>query len=245
MGIADHFRIPALFGHIDTRLAVVTYPIHQIAARRIADAVAVLLTPIAAAVAIAEEHVVLAIRVEDIGARLRLVFLHPTFNQIFVQLGPAQTVIRYGHADLVDGFCTPVDRLPLATRDVEQLPLAVEATDLRPAEHKGLVRAVTQDRAITHLGEGLAAVPTDCRADGNIEGHGFASGPSGVVGADDVAVEDHRDWVGAKLVEFAQPTEFEDRLLGNLMHLEEILPIQVDEGGVADVLPIGVSRRPA
>ena len=132
-------------------LRVVAHPIDQVGAGGIADAVAVLLAPIVAAVAVAEEHVVLAVGVEHVRAGLRLIVFDAALDQVPVDLRPVDAVRGRRHADLVDRLGPAVDHLPLAAGDVPQVPGVVEAPDLRPAQHERLVRRIRQDRTVAEL----------------------------------------------------------------------------------------------
>ena len=82
--------------------AVVAHPVDQVRAGSVTDAIAVLLAPVVAAVAVAEEHVIFAVGEEHVRAGLRLVFLDAALDQIPVRLGPVDAVARSRHADLVD-----------------------------------------------------------------------------------------------------------------------------------------------
>lgn len=93
MGIADHFAVPALIGDSDPCSAVIPMPVQEIVTVSVSDTVAPFMTSIMGTVAIAKEHMVPAIRIKHVGARLRLIGFHHTLNQIFVQLVPIQAIL--------------------------------------------------------------------------------------------------------------------------------------------------------
>src|SRR5204863_7874540 len=114
----------------DARLRIFPHPMAQIPARSVSDAVTPLPAPEAGAVSVAEEHVVSAVAVENVGTRLRLVLFDPALDQVPVGFRPMDPVRRGRHADLVDGLGPSVHRLPLSARDVPQVPGVVEEPDL-------------------------------------------------------------------------------------------------------------------
>ena len=186
--IADHLGIPAFFGDVDTRLGVVAHPVDQVGAGGIADAVAVLLAAIVAAVAIAEEHVVFAVGVEHVRAGLRLVFFDAALDQVPIQLVPVDAVVETSPC----GSCRPARPCPstifhLRPAMYHRYQTSLKRRILGPLSTNGSSGRIAQHRPVAQLGEGLAPIAADRHADGNVERHRFAARPASVVGAHFVA----------------------------------------------------------
>src|SRR5664279_1543049 len=73
MRVADHFVVPSMSRNVDSRAAIVAFPINQIAACRVTDPVPSGLASKALTVTVAKKHVIFAAVIKDIRAGLRLV----------------------------------------------------------------------------------------------------------------------------------------------------------------------------
>src|SRR4029453_3942637 len=93
--------------------------------------------------------------------------------------------------DSIDGFRPPGRHFPLAARDVEQMPSAVEPPDLRAADDEGLIERAGDDGTLVDAHKGLSAVRADRAPDRYIERNGLASRPAAVVGKQPRTVRDH------------------------------------------------------
>src|SRR6266853_4559612 len=201
MRVTDRLGVPALVRHVDAGSAIVSHPRDQVGRARIADPVALFVSAVAEAVAVAEEHVVLAVRENNVRARLALVGLQPYGDELTAEPFPAEAVVGRRHADAVHRFGPALVRNPLRAGDIPEIPAIAEPADLGSADDKRLVEIGRKHGPSSLLLEGDSAITADRVSDGDVERHRSAPRPPAVVRAELVPIPDHRCWIGAELVE--------------------------------------------
>src|SRR5207247_10811699 len=109
----------------------------------------------------------------------------------------------------------------------------------------GLARSIGRRRAVARLGQPPALAPARHKPWCDLDSMGFAPGPPAVIGAHFAAATRDGDGIRAELVELAQRPQLQNRTRADVEDLHRVGPVDVDVGGVAYVLPVGIGLRPA